>query len=227
MKYTEWVGYFEGWAQLKLRGQTSDSPGIIPRWTETREIRVMWEEGITDDTGEFVVREIAQWIRELCLGLEFTVVPYGTGWREAGRRVSVTDYIRPALLPSGVDYEQLFRLSYHEPYRRVHQHADVYIMKRPFHDDTVSWGCSIFEYGCLLLTLHGGRQNNRDFLRGVVRHELGHLFGMPIHCDHVGVEGWAYDSSCNMHYAVPSSRLCPKCRSLLHLWWQHIKAALR
>ncbi|MBT6253871.1 hypothetical protein HOI83_01410 [Candidatus Uhrbacteria bacterium] len=220
--HDRWTTTIEGWVRRTLAGHSDRAIGVVPYWIETREIRVMWEEGILPSLAAMVAEEIRVFVSELGLGVEFEVILYGSGWEESDRRIGVSDYIRPATINGELDHRALFDLSYGETYRQERQHADVYITTRPFVDDRVSWGAAIFEHGCMMLTLWGKRQHSRQFIRSVVRHEMCHLLGMPIHCDDIGVEGWAHDTSCNMHYALPSSRLCGKCREYLGRWWLEI-----
>jgi len=217
-----WEETVRHWVGKTLAGESDRAWGITPDWIQTREIRILWEAGITDSTAELVAGEIRALLHELNLGAEFRVVLMGTGWSEGGSRVSTVDHIKPALRANGFDVVRLYELSYHEHYRQAYQHADVYILRRPFHDDNVSWGASMFEHGCMVLTLQGNRQNSRRFLKGVVRHEMGHLLGMPIHCEMIGRRDYAYNPQCNMHYMVPSHTLCPKCERFLRLWWQTV-----
>jgi hypothetical protein len=208
-----------------LQGRSDRAKGVFPHWIKTREIRIVWEEGIARATAIAVAEAIRERLEEVGL-TGFSVQLWGTGWKEGRGRVLVSDYIAPALdQKGGVKYDKLFKLSYHESYRQVRQHADIYITERPFEDDSVSWGAAMFEYGCSVLTLHGGRQRNRTFLKNVVRHEVGHLLGMPLHCDDVNVvdvDLLRYRPECNMHYSVPSADLCPKCLFFIHEWWNTI-----
>ena len=215
-----WEATARHWVNKTLAGLSDRAIGVTPDWIQTREIRILWEAGITHSTAELVAGEIRALLCELNLGAQFRVVLMGTGWREGVSWVSTVGHIRPALRANGFDMERLFQLSYHEHYRQAYQHADVYILKRPFHDDRVSWGASRFEHGSMVLTLHGDRQHNRRFLKGVVRHEMGHLLGMPIHCEMIGHQDYTYNPQCNMHYMVPSHTLCPKCERYLKLWWR-------
>jgi hypothetical protein len=225
-KESVWRDMIYNWVLKTLIGKSDRVSGKKPLWITTCEIRIMWERTITKNTVDLVSREIKNVLDELNLGFNFKINLFGDHWYNGSKCISVSEYIRPALQGNGINYEKLFELSYDEPYRTARQHADVYITSKPFHDDYVSWGCSMFEYGCLLLTLHGNRQDNHHFLRGIVRHEMGHLLGMPFHCEHVGIYGYTYDSKCNMHYSVPSFDLCPKCKLFLRVFWENIDKML-
>jgi hypothetical protein len=216
-----WLDTIQHWVDKTVMGASDRALNIVPWWVETLEIRIMWEDGINNTTVQAVREAIEGRLAEVGL-TGFTIKLYGSGWQEGRRRVKVSDYIRPGLVNGEVDHERLFELSYHEPYRQHRQHADVYITTHPFVNDTVSWGAAMFEYGCIVLTLYGDRQQSLSFLHNVVRHEMGHMLGMPIHCDDIGIGGVSYNRSCNMHYSVPSAHLCPKCRQFLQEWWRHL-----
>ena len=220
----KWYAQIVYWAEGVLKGT---SPlHRKPHWISTREIRVLWEEGIDQETVQIVQEAIRERLEEVGLSNRgFRIQPYGTGWRERGETVKMIDYISPALQSGGVDHKKLFQLSYDEPYRRAEQHADVYILTKPFHDDPESWGAAAFGDGCMILSLSGSRQRSRSFLRKIVLHETAHLLGQILHCDDLfTLEGTIYDPSCNMHWAAPSNKLCSKCQHYLELWWEVVRA---
>lgn len=221
----KWYAQIVYWAEGILKGTTMLHRK--PHWIATREIRILWEEGIDQETVRIVQEAIRERLEEVGLSNRgFRIQPYGTGWRERGEAVKMIDYISPALRSGGVDHEKLFQLSYDEPYRRAEQHADVYILTKPFHDDDdkASWGVASFGDGCMIISLSGNRQRNRSFLRNVVRHEMAHLLGQILHCnDLFTLEGTTYDPTCNMHWEVPSGKLCPKCQHYLKLWWEVVR----
>jgi hypothetical protein len=187
-----------------------------PLWWLHREFRVFWEPGIADTTVLLVEKEIKDLCRELGIGM--------FSFQNFGSHDSAMEQIRSSLRGDELDEQQLFQLAVSEHWRdeRVggRQHGDIYITRQSFVNDRVSWGAASFPHGALMLTLHGNRQQNHGFLRGLVRHEATHLFGMSCHCDDFqNVESYRYTRSCNMHYEIPSGTLCPKCSDFVRAWW--------
>lgn len=209
------------WARRTCEGRSNRAMGIVPSWIETREIRLMWEEGVSLATVQAVENAIRALITRVGMRQTFSIVHIGSGWDTGRGHVRVIDYIGDTLKAGEVDEKALFRLSYHEHYRRQRQHADVYITRRALQGDPVSWGAAMFEYGCMVLALYGDRQHN-PFLHRLVRHEAGHLLGLPMHCDDYRIDRFAYDAQCNMHGNVPHMRTCNKCLRFLRLWWETI-----
>ena len=216
---TEYIAMIRNAVRESLWGEkqaVSNGVAYQPLWWWHREIRVFWEPGIDDATVRLVCEEIDALSRELGIGT--------FSFQTFGHHNSAMEQIRSALRGGELDEQQLFQLAVSEHWRdeRVggRQHGDIYITRQSFVNDHVSWGAASFPYGVLMLTLHGNRQHNHGFLRGLVRHEATHLFGMSCHCDDFqNVEGYRYTRSCNMHYEIPSGTLCPKCTDFVRAWW--------
>jgi hypothetical protein len=193
---------------------------FLPVWWTEKEIRVFWEEGISQETVDVIVGALRARVEEtICT--PFTVKLYGS-------HESAMEQVRLATTSNGeLDEKRLFELSLSEVWRNEkfggRQHGDIYITSRSFLDDHVSWGAASFKYGTMMFCLHGQRQNSKSFLRKVALHEMNHLLGMYCHCDdYQNVEGLRYTPECNAHYICPSGDLCDKCKGFILHWWTGI-----
>lgn len=200
-----------------------DGVAYQPLWWWNREIRVFWEPDIDETTVQLVCREIDDFSRELGIGsFDFQLF---------GSHESAMEQIHASMYRGELDEQRLMASAVSEHWRDEsrggRQHGDIFITRQSFKDDRVSWGCASFVYGTMALMLHGDRQRNHRFLRGLVRHEATHLLGMSFHCDDFqNVGDFHYDGSCNMHYSIPSDQLCPKCTAWIRNTWellQHIQ----
>ncbi len=195
---------------------------ITPLWFAEREIRVFWEAGISQSTAQLVKAMIEKRISQVDGLMPFDVILFGQHW-------SIGEQIANAMVGHELDDERLRSLCLSEPWRDYQQggkqHADVIITKRPFLNDSVSWGAARFSQGTMILALYGNRQESHHCLGNVVLHETNHLLGMGCHCDDfLNVEGYHYSRDCNAHYdCLHKSDLCPKCADFISHWWVQIQ----
>jgi hypothetical protein len=193
-----------------------------PSWWTQREIRVFWEESINREAVDLVLMAVDKRIKE--------TIGWGFTFLLLGNHPSALDQLRCSTSNGQVNDKKLFDLAISEEWRDLkrggRQHADIFITSKPFVNDMVSWGSASFKYGAMIFSLHGSRQENRQFLYQVALHETNHLLGMYCHCDdYPKVANYQYSPDCNMHGSCPSSELCPKCMQFIRLWWQQIIAS--
>ncbi len=207
--------YFRGSRSPVVNGRR-----YLPLWWTSGEVRIFTEQGITDPTVNTVIDMLKQRANELDLK------PFH--FKVFGPHPSALQQVRDSLVRGQIDPYKFFDICVSEDYRDQSkggmQHADIVITKRSFLDDTVSWGAASWAHGAMIFTLHGDRQHHTAFLKKVALHEANHLFGMPLHCDHYqNVDGYRYDTRCNMHYCCPTEVLCPKCKDFITQWWLQIE----
>ncbi len=213
------VSYY---AHETFRGEFRPRVGnrlYYPLWFVERQIRVFWEAGITENTVHLIIEAIRQRFREVDGVPEFNFEHYGP-------HQSALDQIRNAMVGGALNPDRLLEMCLTEEYRNLKrgtQHGDIIITRRPLLNDRVSWGYCYFKYGVMIFALYGQRQENKDFLWRIAKHEASHLVGMWTHCDELNVAGYRYDPRCNMHYAAERDYLCPKCADLLDQWWNQIR----
>jgi len=208
-------------ARQTMKGlRTSPVNGIcyLPYWWVNKEIRVFWEEGISQETVNTIVSAIDKRLREIGFKFRFVLIR---------SHKSSQNQVSSALIKGCLDYEKLFLTALSEQWRdELHggyQHADVYITNRSFYNDNSSWGAASFIEGAMVFCLHGHRQQQSSFLYKVALHETTHLLGMYCHCDdYQNVAGLQYTPECNMHYSCSYEKLCPKCQKQLNAWWQGV-----
>lgn len=220
-QYLSQVGHY---AREVFRGK--DQPRALnrtylPLWWIGGEIRIFWEKDITQSTAVFVKDAIESQISEIDTVPPLTVRLFGT-------HPSAEGQIDDCTISGAIDWDMLFQDCLSEAWRDDtqggEQHADVVITTKPFLNNRVSWGCSIFAFGTMILALYGRRQEQRNFLKKVVIHETGHLLGFETHCDsYQNVEGYQYTPDCNMHYSCPSAVICAKCTDYIRQWWVEVR----
>ncbi len=196
-----------------------DGKPYPPFWWMEKKIRIFCEEGISSQTIRIVQQAINQRFSEV--GHE----PFD--FEIWGVHQSAQEQIKASMVNGQLDENKLFRICASEPWRDKAkggiQHGDIFITRRQFLNDTVSWGAADFKFGVMILALHGSRQTSTDFLRRVVLHEATHLVGYGYHCDQwKEVEGYLYDSNCSMHYSCHGEHLCDKCNDFIGAWWERI-----
>jgi hypothetical protein len=186
---------------------------INPQWWINQKVKIYWEDGIKKDTIDIVVNAMRERFSEI-FDSNFT-------FHYCGMENWVVKCLQASVQGNGsiksLFHDKIFTDSYND------HCAKVVITQRPIYGDSISWGEAGFIRGLIVLHLQDNRQNNKSFLANVVAHETGHLLGFGAHCDsYPNVEGYRYNSMCNMHYACATDKMCSKCKDYMLQWWAQV-----
>ncbi|PIR46707.1 MAG: hypothetical protein COV07_02920 [Candidatus Vogelbacteria bacterium CG10_big_fil_rev_8_21_14_0_10_45_14] len=199
------------------------NPRMSPaNWWINGEIRVFWTRNVPEKTVDVVVSACEERAREFGRLCGFPAFRF----RRFGSHPSALEQVAACMTIRGeVDEQKFFPLVGAESWRRPeaggYRHGDIYITEYPIKGGHTSWGVTSVNEGIMLLGLYGDRPQSPYFLDCVAMHEMGHMLGIPLHCDQYrDVAGYRYDPHCGMHWACPGTEVCPKCLDFVSEWWR-------
>lgn len=197
------------------------------RWIEGRSIFVFREASVDQKTVPKVIEGITSLIERI--GLNIEVVNFDA-------HESINPAMDYATTPEGeIDGELLGARLIEEPCRDLLQggrpHADVLITDKPFTPgNEENWGYSEFSSGCMIISLHGGRQSGLEYIVNIAMHETGHLLGLPLHHDtladkyHIRIEGYPEAKDCLMFWRASTRNICPRCADAIKYFWRGLQS---
>ena len=181
-------------------------------WIFGRQVRIARTNGVD----EAVVDHVAHGIQDLLndIGLEFSIVDIGVD-EQANRLVKYATK-SDGRIDTGVLTQSIIAC-------RGTDFASVVLTPRYFSASDQDWGEGRFSRGTLLLALPNARQNSRDFLRNITKHETAHLFGYQLHHETVKVPEYREPKDCVMYWQASTRDLCDKCSDALKAFWHGIE----
>ena len=157
------------------------------------------------------------------LVLDFGIIDFGI-------HASVVQQVNQSTYANGkLNTSNLFLIQVDEDWRKKEkggkQHADVVIVNQLIADSASWWGGTVFQYGCMAISVPNERQNNLSFIKNVVKHETAHLLGLGYHHDEINVIGYSSVRDCLAFHRGTSLIICKRCREAIIAFWEGVQEA--